>query len=57
MINISIIIDKSYMGYFKFYYALSDFKKVVILPILMWRFTLSLNTLTISLCTLSTRFF
>jgi hypothetical protein len=30
MINISVIIDKSYLGYFKFYYALLDFKKVVI---------------------------
>jgi hypothetical protein len=30
MINIPIIIHKSYIGYFKFYYTLLDFTKVVI---------------------------
>jgi len=45
------------MGYYKFYYALLDFKKVVIFVYFNVMITLSMNSLTISFYILSTRFF
>jgi len=47
------IVKKHYVGYFKFYYALLDLKKVVISA--CFSVTLSLRSLITSLCILSTK--
>jgi len=43
------IVQIFYMGYSKLYFALSNLKKVVTFPCLLWQFILSLSSLTINL--------